>query len=323
MEGISATVAGGARRRRPPLLRVLPAAAYVGLACTVFATRGIPFERGMLMAWILGALFCLSLGSLSSFVRGLLVDWLPLLAALTLYDVLRGVGAGRVPVHDGFQIWLDRDLFGGGTVPTVWLQQHLWDAARLTPLDYTAWAVYMSYYLVTPLLLGVIWMADRQLFRRYARQLTLLCFAAVAAFTVSPTIPPWLAARKGMIGDTARLIGPIGRSVPQFDPTPLWERGVRLANDLAAFPSLHEAMTVLVAVVLWRRVPREARALLVAYPLAMAFALVYTGEHYVSDLVAGALLTAAVVAVEPRLTERVTALRARRRKAVEPAFAHD
>jgi membrane-associated phospholipid phosphatase len=45
---------------------------------------------------------------------------------------------------------------------------------------------------------------------------------------------------------------------------------------------------------------------LAAYPLAMAFALVYTGEHYVTDLVAGALLTAVVCLVEPPLVRATT-----------------
>ena len=45
-------------------------------------------------------------------------------------------------------------------------------------------------------------------------------------------------------------------------------------------PSLHAALALLVALTVW---PRRwwARALVAAYPLAMAFAIVYTGEHYV------------------------------------------
>jgi membrane-associated phospholipid phosphatase len=64
-------------------------------------------------------------------------------------------------------------------------------------------------------------------------------------------------------------------------------------------------MTVLVSLMLWRRVPRAVRPLLVAYPLAMAFALTYSGEHYVSDLAAGALLAFAVFRLEPALTRRL------------------
>lgn len=312
------------RRGRPGLLRILVPAAYLGLAGAVFFARGVPLDRGMLVVWILGALLCLSLGSLSSFVRSVLLEWLPLLAALTLYDVLRGVGGGRVPIHGEFQIWLDRHIFGFGSVPTVWLQRHLFHESRISTVDRVAFATYMSYFFVTPVALGAIWLFDRRLFRRYARQLALLAFAAVAFFTACPTIPPWLAAQKQMLGGgVQRLVGVIGLHMGYWDPTPLWERGLRLANDLAAFPSLHEGMTILLSAVLWRRVPRAFRPLLVAYPLLMAFSLVYLGEHYVADLAAGAALVAAVRYAEPRSLASVQARLARRRvaagTAVEPA----
>ena len=305
-------------RARRTAVRVLVPSAYLALAAAVFAVRGIPTERGMLTLWILGALLCFSLGSLSSFVRSLLLEWLPLLAALTLYDILRGIGAGRVPIHGRAQVWIDQHIFGFGSVPTVWLQQHLWHGGRASAVDVASFVVYMSYFLATPIALAVVWLIDRSLFRRYARQLTLLSFAAVAFFTISPTIPPWLASQKHMIGPAQRLVGLI--HVGTFDPTSLWERGLRLANDLAAFPSLHEAMTILLVVVLWRRTPRPVRPVLALYPFAMAFSLVYLGEHYVCDLVGGALLTAAVVYAEPRLLRALQARRQRVSVPLEPAY---
>jgi hypothetical protein len=308
-------------RRQVVFVRILPPAVYLGLAAAVFERHGVPVDRGLLSLWILGGLLCVSLGSLSSFVRSVVLEWLPLLAALTLYDVLRGLGGGRVPIHGGLQIWLDRHVFGLGAVPSVWLQQHLWHAGRPASLDYGSYAVYMTYYLFTPLLLGTLWLVDRALFRRYARQLTLLAFAALAFFTAAPTIPPWLASQKDMIGPTTRLIGPIGTHVQWFDVSPLWERGVRLADDLAAFPSLHQGMTVLAVIVLWRRVGRAVRVLLVGYALAMAFALVYTAEHYVTDLVAGTGLALLVACAEPRLVRWLAARRARQRAALAPELA--
>jgi membrane-associated phospholipid phosphatase len=101
----------------------------------------------------------------------------------------------------------------------------------------------------------------------------------------------------------SRLIGPIGLYVPSFmDSTPLWDRGVKFGNDLAAFPSLHEGMTVLIGIVFWSCSRWWIRVLLVAYPLAMAWALVYSGEHYVVDLVGGALAAAGVAFAANRLT---------------------
>ena len=52
-------------------------------------------------------------------------------------------------------------------------------------------------------------------------------------------------------------------------------------------PSLHAGAALLVALFLWPSVSRVVRAALVAYAVAMALTLVYTGEHYVVDILAG------------------------------------
>jgi membrane-associated phospholipid phosphatase len=59
------------------------------------------------------------------------------------------------------------------------------------------------------------------------------------------------------------------------------------SNPVAAMPSLHAAGAALLLFFCWRRAPWWARCLLVLYPLAMGLTLVYTGEHYVVDVVAG------------------------------------
>ena len=46
---------------------------------------------------------------------------------------------------------------------------------------------------------------------------------------------------------------------------------------------------------LWNRVHRGWRSLLVAYPLIMAFTLVYTAEHYVIDILLGWALAVVVI----------------------------
>ena len=277
-------------------MRFVPLLAYLGLAGALFARNGVPLAADRLIMWLVGGLLCICIALRSPRWRRLLVDWLPLAAALTAYDVLQGNLGGRVPIHWREQVWVGEQLFG--VVPGVWLQQHLWNPAHIHWYDYVSVVVYLSFFLATPVTLAVLWLRRPEVFRRYVILLVGLWTAALAFFTLTPTIPPWLASAKGYIGPVIRLVGPVSAHMPLFDPATLWERGVRLANDLAAFPSMHEGMTVLLVVMVWPLVRRPWRVLLVLYPLAMAFALVYTGEHYVTDLVGGALLVAAVVAVE-------------------------
>jgi len=82
-------------------------------------------------------------------------------------------------------------------------------------------------------------------------------------------------------------------------------------------PSLHAAYALLIVLYLWRIVPPPARVLLALYPPAMAFALVYTGEHYVVDCLAGWVYALATFGAVNLWFER----RARRSLALEPALA--
>ena len=82
-------------------------------------------------------------------------------------------------------------------------------------------------------------------------------------------------------------------------------------------PSLHAAYALLVTLYLWRLVPRWARPLLALYPPAMVFALVYSGEHYVVDCLAGWVYASASFVAVNLWFER----RSRRVLALEPALA--
>jgi membrane-associated phospholipid phosphatase len=84
----------------------------------------------------------------------------------------------------------------------------------------------------------------------------------------------------------------------------LFDRGSEYSNPVAAVPSLHAAYTLLITLFLWRSA-RWARPLLAAYPVAMAFALVYTAEHYVVDILLGWAYAVAAVWVVHRVADRL------------------
>jgi membrane-associated phospholipid phosphatase len=60
-------------------------------------------------------------------------------------------------------------------------------------------------------------------------------------------------------------------------------------NPVASVPSIHMALTFLVLLAVRDIAPRLTWPL-VGYNLAMAFSLVYLGEHYVFDLLVGVLV---------------------------------
>jgi len=68
-----------------------------------------------------------------------------------------------------------------------------------------------------------------------------------------------------------------------------WFNDIRAdANAVAALPSLHAAFALLVTVGLWPVVRHWLpRILLAGFPIAMGVTLVYSGEHYVVDVLLG------------------------------------
>jgi hypothetical protein len=278
---------------------------YGCLACAAIYRSGLPAVRERLLLWLLGGLLCLSLTNLGRFGRALLLEWLPFLAALTAYDYLRGISDSVLPVHALPQLRIDEYVFGAGTAPTVRLQELLWDPAQLHWYDYASWAVYMSYFFATPVILAALWLVSPRRFRVFLISITVLSFAAFATYFLFPAYPPWLASEVGLLEPTTRWMGIVSAHLPYIDWQPVVERGQDWSNQVAAVPSLHEAITVFIALFFWRGAGRALRVLLVAYPLAMGFALVYSAEHYVTDLALGALYAAVVYAAGIRIVARL------------------
>ena len=291
----------------PRPLRWAAPALYLAALSAYMWFEGIPVGRERLLLWILLGLLALSTTNLGGWARGVVFEWLPLALVLAVYDLLRGQADGLL-----FTAWyrpqLEADaLLFGGTVPTVWLQDRLWHgSSNLRWYDYAAWAVYVSYFVATYLLAGLLWFFARARFRRYVACVALLAGMAFVTFALFPAAPPWLASREGVLDETTRLIGPISSHIPflSFSFEGLFERGSEYANPVAAVPSLHAAYTLLITIFLWRWAPRWARPLLVAYPLAMAFALVYTAEHYLVDILLGWAYTLAAFWVVSRVADR-------------------
>ena len=279
------------------ILRLLPLAVYGVVAWVAWRRHGVPVLGDRLWPWLVGLALALSVTNLRRFVRGLFVDWLPFIAALTAYDLLRGIADGRLlPAHAHPQMWVDKYLFGFGTVPTVFLQRHLFDPARLHWYDYATWCVYTSYFFVIPLVAVALWLWAPGRFRRYTVLVVATSFAAMVTYVLYPAMPPWLASDTHVIPPVTRVIQVVTGHMPYLDGRALFERGTDWANDIAAMPSLHEGLTLLVSITLWPLAGRVGRVLLVLYPLAMAFALVYSAEHYVIELVLGCAYTVAVIA---------------------------
>jgi membrane-associated phospholipid phosphatase len=172
-----------------------------------------------------------------------------------------------------------------------------------------------------------LWWRSRALFWRFAASVVGLALLGCATFVLYPAEPPWMVADQGLLPPLARIVQVMNGHLPGVSLQPLWEQGTTYVNDVAAMPSLHASYTLLISIFFFRRLHSRWRYLLSLYPIAMAFALVYTGEHYVVDVLAGWIYCIAVyaavewVAAQPvsRMLLRAPLVRVFERKPVRAA----
>jgi membrane-associated phospholipid phosphatase len=309
METRSGAISAEAQPRRGRLLTVAGAAAFLAASVALVATKGLILSRDWLFAWLLLGLLAVSLADPRRWARGVIVDWVPVMAVLFCYDLSRPVReAVGIQPHVFPQLDADRWLFGD--IPSAALQHALYQPNVAHWYDYAVFAVYLSHFFVTLAVLAVLWRVSHARFREYRTLVVALATLGFAIYVLFPAVPPWLAAYDGHIEAVPRVIARIWDDVGIEPATALFQRGGEFYNQEAAVPSLHAAYPLLLVLFFWGA-GRWARVGLGAYAVAMAFALVYTGEHYVSDILAGWLAAGGVFAT-------VSAIRARRRRPPAP-----
>jgi membrane-associated phospholipid phosphatase len=208
--------------------------------------------------------------------------WGVYVVSFVLFSLLRAhADTLGFPVHSGYVATLDRWL-SFGAIPTHTLQTTL----PLTgTLVWSAVIVHLTYYAAPPIAGLVYWLRWPERFSRYAYSFVIVYTASLALHIVLPTVPPWLAAIQGTIAPVRRLLA---EAINGWNPS-FYQYGqyVAAGNDVAAMPSVHAAATVLIACAAWRT---RWRALACLYAVLMALALMYLGEHYMADILVGAVL---------------------------------
>jgi membrane-associated phospholipid phosphatase len=285
--------------------------AYFALLTWIVITDGVPTGRAALAIIIMTGLALTSIGRSWRATAQVVIDWLPFTAVLLLYDQTRGVADKLgIALHESDILHAEKWLFGGVN-PPLWLQQHLYNPDHVYWYDALITLVYTTHFLATPILAAILWLRDRALWLRYISRVVVLAVAGLITYCLFPEAPPWLAARDGLTEPIARLSarGWIWLHAGNLNSV-LARAQDDGSNPVAAMPSLHTAFAVLVALMIGARLRSRWRYLLALYPVAMGFTLVYTGEHYVLDLIAGVVYALVVHAALNRWEARRAARRA-------------
>ncbi len=299
--------------------RIVAVSIWIEVFVAFYLRDGFPFDREGLMLWISTLLIASSIGRRSVF--SVIVDWIPFAAVLLVYDYMRGASEN----FEGRTLWtpqiaVDKFLFFGHE-PTVWLQQHLKDVQPHW-WDVIASATYTSFFLLPYVVAGILWFRSRREFHRWAGRFVVMSFCGLTGFILFPAAPPWAASQctatevashpshPSCLGaDPAKVPNSLlGRFVPDYHGAggyvqrisgrgfeelhltvakSLLDKGQGVVDLVAAVPSLHGGITLLFVLFMWKRSRWYWRVVMAIYALTMAFALVYSAEHYFFDILVG------------------------------------
>jgi hypothetical protein len=149
-----------------------------------------------------------------------------------------------------------------------------------------------AHFVITLGLLGYLWWRRADIYRPLRNSLVLANVLAFVVFWRFPVAPP-------------RMLPGFTDVVAASHTVGSWHTGALAsqANQLAAMPSLHIAWAAWCTLVIWRiTTHRWLRVLGTIYPLATAFAVLATGNHFLFDIFGG-LATIAVSVSIVRLLE--------------------
>ncbi len=199
-----------------------------------------------------------------------------------VYQIARG--AADRSVADAFQNgeWVlrqEREL-GALFEPAV---QRVVDTSSLlvTLTSYTYW---LSQFAVVGITLLWVYFKHHERFAGFRNWIITANLVGLVGYILMPTAPPRMFPEWGFVDTLAQY-----SSVNHESGVIAWG-----ANPYAAMPSLHAMDAFIVGVVMFGLVrSRLAKALWLAWPVWVSFAVISTGNHYWLDVVAGFVLAIA------------------------------
>jgi membrane-associated phospholipid phosphatase len=221
--------------------------------------------------------------------RAYTAAFLPYGLVWLVFSLLRSLAdETAIPLRTAEVTAIERAMFNGVT-PTIWLQEHLFTPGVIHWYDYATTFVHWSYFFIPHVAAILIWRKSPALYNRFLLTTMITLFVGLLVYFLSPAAPPWLTADAAPQTDIFRVMVSVGRNINSS----LFDRTYGVLGDpnpVAAMPSLHMAITFML---FWfaRHHSRWLAGLAFLYAMAMAFSLVYTGEHYVIDVLVGSAIT--------------------------------
>lgn len=180
-----------------------------------------------------------------------------------------------------------------GVNPTVWLEQFTWP-----PLTEVLQLTYSTYYSLPIILGAVLWRRELAKFHFFVFIVVLGFYLSYLGYIAVPAIGP-------------RFLSSIVEAQTKPLTGVVFFKSIRETLDRAegitrdCFPSGHTELTLLVLYYA-RKFHRRTFWWLLPFGVGIVLSTVYLRYHYVVDVIAGALLAVAIVAITKPLCSRVT-----------------
>jgi hypothetical protein len=214
-------------------------------------------------------------------------DWCIIVAIYMAYDYSRGTAdQWGIGVNFTLPRDIDRFLFFGND-PVIWMQDRFYMPFDVRWYDVAGAIIYMCHFVFPVVPLATLRVRNRLEWIRYVRRFSLTLSIAVTTFIVFPAAPPWMVSEQNKMGVVHRITGRGWWELNLKTVSRTLDRGAAVLNAVAAVPSLHAGLSLLVALWFTRNSPRWLRIAAMLYPLSMMMALVYFGEHFVIDCLLG------------------------------------
>ncbi|HEY4695133.1 MAG TPA: phosphatase PAP2 family protein [Candidatus Nanoarchaeia archaeon] len=216
--------------------------------------------------------------------RTFLKDWVPFIALLLAYELLRGFAdTAGFGVHVGDLVSLERSIFG--FIPTVELQRLFFNPAQIAWWDIGAVLIDFLHFPLPLLVAFYLWVKDRRAYWKFIIALLALSFAGFTTYLLFPAAPPWWASQKAHLIEVHKVVDYVVAQVGWgWDFSQIYNK--LNPNPVAAMPSLHAAYPTLAFLALFS-FRKKIGLLFLPYPFLVWLSVVYLGEHYVIDVIAG------------------------------------
>jgi PAP2 superfamily len=257
----------------------------IALFLFLFFSRHVFFVPKILIV-CLSLLVAAAAGRLTGFIQ----DWFVFIGFIYLFDSLRGsifilTCQLDLPVYTLYAIKAEKFLFGA--IPSVVLQDWFLKSPNpsgLTWFEKLITVAHGSHFLAFLVVGLLIWLYKGNYFRFYKVSFYLVIFFGLLGYLAVPTVPPWMASNIFSLLPRIFRFNAVIFNMAIPDITSGFD-----TNPIAAMPSLHGAFPILLGLILWR-ISRWKALPFTLYVFLMIFAIVYTGDHYVVDIIAGGLL---------------------------------